>query len=190
MLPAALLMIPFYWIMDQVYFRNSKKGVFYCLFSCYLAVVYVLVGLPTVTYISPEINLNLIPILPMAEDWKNSVLNVFLFVPLGMMLPFGWQKFRKKQYTVGVAFGISLCIEVLQMLTYRATDVNDLITNMMGAYLGYLAVMVIMQKNLRIANLVAEENSCDTFVVLLTVFGVMFFIYPYVSATLWDLILA
>ena len=190
LLPTALLMIPLYCIMDRVYFRNRKKSLFYCLFACYLGVVYVLVGLPTVTYIRPELNLNLIPILPMAEDWKNSVLNVFLFVPLGMMLPLGWLKFRKKRYTVGFCFGISLCIESLQMLTFRATDVNDLITNTLGAYLGYLVVMVIMKKYPRIGNLIAEENSHEIFVVLLTVFGVMFFIYPYVSATLWDLILA
>lgn len=190
LLPTALLMIPLYWIMDRVYFRNSKKSMFYCLFACYLGVVYVLVGLPTVNYIRPELNLNLIPILPMAEDWKNSVLNVFLFAPLGMMLPLGWLKFREKRYAVGLCFGISLCIESLQMLTFRATDVNDLITNTLGAYLGYLAVMVIMKKYPRIGNLIAEENSREIFAVLLTVFGVMFFIYSYVSATLWDLILA
>ena len=73
LLPAALLMIPVFWIMNQLYFHNWKKSMFYCLISCYLGVVYVLVGLPTVTYIRPELNLNLIPIIPMADDLKNSV---------------------------------------------------------------------------------------------------------------------
>ena len=190
LVPAAVLMIPFYWIMERFCFHNSKKSVFYCLLSCYLGVVYVLVGLPTVTYIRPEMNLNLIPILPMAEDLKNSVLNVVLFVPLGMMLPLGWRKFQEKYHAVGFAFGISLCIELLQMLTFRTTDVNDLITNTVGAYLGYLAIMPVIKKNPKIAGLVAEENSSGIYSVLLITFGIMFFVYPFVSAALWDFILA
>ena len=152
--------------------------------------MYVLVGLPTVTYIRPELNLNLIPILPMADDLKNSVLNISLFLPLGMMLPLGWRRFRNKCNTVGFCFGISLCIELLQIFTFRATDVNDLITNTLGAYLGYLPTMVIMKKNPKIAYLIAKENSHEIFVVLLTTFGIMFFIYPFASSALWDLILA
>ena len=149
-----------------------------------------LVGLPTVTYIRPEINLNLIPILPMAEDLKNSVLNVVLFVPLGMMLPLGWRKFQEKYHAVGFTFGISLCIELLQMLTFRATDVNDLITNTVGACLGYLAIMPVIKKNPKIAGLVAEENSSGIYSVLLITLSIMFFVYPFVSAALWDFILA
>ena len=190
LLPAALLMIPIFWILDRLYFRNRKKSVFYCLISCYLAVVYVLVGLPTVTYIRPELNLNLIPILPMAEDLKNSVLNVVLFVPLGILLPIGWKRFRERRYALQLGFGISLCIELLQMLTFRTTDVNDLITNTLGTYLGYLAAREMMKQKPRIANLVVEENNHTLFAVLLIVFGIMFFLYPFVSSALWDLILA
>ena len=76
------------------------------------------------------------------------------------------------------------------MLTFRATDVNDLITNTLGTYLGYLAARAMVKQNPRIANLVVEENCRALFMVLLIVFGIMFFLYPFVSATLWDLILA
>ena len=189
LLPAALLLIPFYWIVNRVYFRNGKKSAYYCMISCYLGVIYVLTGLPTVAYIEPELNLNLIPILPMAADLKNSALNIFLFVPLGMMLPLGWRKFREKYYVVGFGFGVSLCIEILQIFTFRATDVNDLITNTIGAYLGCLPVMAIMKKNPRIATLIDEENSHEIVAVLLTTCGIMFFLYPFASGILWDLIL-
>lgn len=190
LLPAALLMIPVFWIMNQLYFHNWKKSVLYCLISCYLSVVYVMVGLPTVTYIRPELNLNLIPIIPMVDDLKNSVLNVFLFIPIGVMLPLGWGKLRELRYVIRFGFGISLCIELLQMLTFRATDVNDLITNTLGTYLGYLAARAMVKQNSRIANLVVEKNNHSLFVILLIVFGIMFFLYPFVSATLWDWILA
>ena len=190
LLPAALLMIPVYWIINRIYFHNSKKSVFYCLFSCYLCIVYVLVGLPNITYIRPELNLNLIPVLPMVDDFKNCVLNVLLFVPIGVMLPLGWHSFRIKRNSVRFCFGISLCIELLQILTFRTTDVNDLITNTIGAFLGHLAVMAIMKKYPRVANLIDDGNSREILTVLLTTFSIMFFLYPIVSATLWDLILS
>ena len=127
MLPGAALLIPIYFILNQIYFRNSRKSILYFLFSCYLSVVYVLVGLPNVTYIRPELNLNLIPFAGMLADLKNSILNVLLFIPLGIMLPLLWNKFKTLKCTLLFGFGMSLTIELLQILTFRATDVNDLI---------------------------------------------------------------
>ena len=81
-LPAALLFAPAYLILNKAYCHNSRKSFLYFLFSCYLSAVYVLVGMPNITYIRPELNLNLIPIIGMIDDWKNSILNILLFVPL------------------------------------------------------------------------------------------------------------
>ena len=36
MLPCALLLIPLYWLLNRVYFRNAGNSILYCLFSCYL----------------------------------------------------------------------------------------------------------------------------------------------------------
>ena len=68
LLPAMLLLIPTYWILNRAYFHDIRKSFFYFIFSCYLAAVYTLVGLPNVTYIRPEVNLNLIPVYDMIGD--------------------------------------------------------------------------------------------------------------------------
>jgi len=186
MLPGVLILAPLYWILNRAFFHNIRRSFFYFVFSCYLSVVYVLVGMPNVTYIRPEINLNLIPVIGMIEDWKNSILNVLLFIPLGALLPILWNRFRKAKHALLFGFGTSLSIELLQMLTFRATDVNDLITNTFGAYLGFLCTGRMIKKH-QIAEVgkTGEEGIVIAFVLL-----VMFFIYPFVSAALWDLVLA
>lgn len=184
MLPAALILIPVFWVLNRIYFRNARKSISYYLFACYLAVVYVLVGLPNITYIRAELNLNLIPFAGMLDDWKNSILNVLLFVPLGVILPLFWCKFRKPMDTVYVGFAMSLMIELLQILTYRATDINDLITNTLGAYLGYLCASAVLKKY----HPAGEGNTRELGVVLVAVMLSMFFAYPFASSALWDLI--
>ena len=188
MLPGVLLLIPLYWLLNRVYFRNAGNSIIYCLFSCYLSVVYVLVGLPNVTYIRPEVNLNLIPIAGMIDDWKNSILNILLFVPLGLALPILWCRFKNAGRTVCFGFAMSLSIELLQVLTYRATDVNDLITNTCGTYLGFLCANVL-QKRFSDLRKIAQDKNSELGIVLAIVLLVMFFVYPYLSAALWDWII-
>lgn len=190
MLPGAALLIPIYFILNQIYFRNSRKSILYFLFSCYLSVVYVLVGLPNVTYIRPELNLNLIPFAGMLADLKNSILNVLLFIPLGIMLPLLWNKFKTPKYTFLFGFGMSLAIELLQILTFRATDVNDLITNTFGALFGFLCAKVSLQSFPSAKGIADNAKIKDLLLLLMIVLTVMFFLYPFVSAALWDLLLS
>lgn len=185
LIPGALILAPVYLIMNQVYFHNARKSISYYLFSCYLAVIYVLVGLPNVTYIRPELNLNLIPIIGMVDDWKNSILNILLFVPLGLFLPVLWATFRKRSNTILFGFSASLAIELLQILTFRATDVNDLIANTLGTFLGFICAKHLLKRHY------AEETGRheETGIVIAIVLTAMFFVYPFVSSALWDFIL-
>jgi glycopeptide antibiotics resistance protein len=186
MLPAALLLAPVYLVLNKAYFHNARKSILYFLFACYLSVLYVLVGLPNVTYIRPEINLNVVPIIGMIEDWKNSILNILLFIPLGVALPVLWNKFRTKRNSVLFGFAVSFVIELLQILTYRATDINDLITNTLGTYLGFLCTKCLLKKH----QIAGENRTREAGIVTLSVLLVMFFVYPFVSSALWDLILS
>ena len=185
LLPAMLLLVPSYWILNRAYFHNTRKSSLYYVFSCYLAVVYVLVGLPNVTYIRPEVNLNLIPIIGMIEDWKNSILNILLFVPLGMMLPLLWHTYQKIRKTLLFGFAASLTIELLQLLTFRATDVNDLITNTLGTALGFICIKRFYQNKQKFETYASK----DAIIVIGAILVVMFFLYPFVSSALWDLVL-
>ena len=138
-LASAAVLIPIYILLNRYAFRNAGKSVIYCVFSFYLVAVYVLVGMPNITYLRFDISGNLIPVLGILGDLKNSVLNVALFVPLGLLLPLIWGKYRSGRETLLFGFGMSAAIELLQVFTYRATDVNDLIAQLEAYSVDYVS---------------------------------------------------
>lgn len=134
---AALLLLPIFLILRFFRFRSSKTTLLYFFYAVYLSGVYAVVGLPNVSYIRFDLNLNLIPFVDMLTDLRGTALNVVLFIPLGFFLFLLWKPFRRASNVLLAAFIFSLTIELLQIITLRATDVNDLITNVAGAMAGY-----------------------------------------------------
>lgn len=65
------------------------------------------------------------------------VMNMLMFMPLGLMLPLLWKKNNSLREVALTGFFLSLLIEVSQLFNFRTTDVNDLIMNTLGAILGY-----------------------------------------------------
>ncbi|GAA2238698.1 VanZ family protein [Herbiconiux moechotypicola] len=84
------------------------------------------------------VRLNLVPILfDGTGSAIDAVLNVFVFVPLGLLLAAAGVRMR---VALPLAFAVTLGIETTQYLTDlgRTADVNDLITNTLGAVLGWV----------------------------------------------------
>lgn len=154
------------------------------LFCLYLSAVFTPVGIPNILYFRPEINLNLIPLYGIVADLKNSILNVALFLPLGCFLPILWSCFRRPIPVVIFGFGLSLFIELLQMLTFRATDVNDLITNVLGTAIGYFIMKPFSKRFLENGN-----DSREVYVLTGLSFSIIFFLHPVLSPLIWDRIL-
>lgn len=78
---------------------------------------------------------------------REAVLNIFMFMPLGFLLP----NLRKQGFfkTFFMSFALSFFIEGCQLLynwsgsLYRRSfDVTDLINNTIGAVLGYLCYLI------------------------------------------------
>ena len=179
LLISAVILIPFFGVLNKFCFHNTKQSVLYFVFAIYLSAVYLFVGMPTLQFIRLELSLTLIPFLPMIADIKNTVLNIVLFLPLGVMLPFFWKKYNRLADTFLFAFGMSLCIEVSQILTYRATDVNDLIANTLGAVIGYYTFQITSHIIPATTKFTREKNEAGT--IILPVFIAMFFIQPYLA---------
>ena len=181
-IPAAVVLVPLHLVFYfSIYRRNLRRSVLCCLFCLYLSAVFALVGIPNVTYIRPELNLNLIPFRGILEDGKNSILNVAQFIPLGMFLPVLWSRFRRTGAVALYGLGLSLGIELLQMLTFRATDVNDLITNVLGTLVGFLLVKPLAAKHPPLGG-----NNREAFWLCGLSFAVMFFAHPFLSPWIWD----
>lgn len=84
-----------------------------------------------------------VPLLTAKADPTGIELNIALFVPLGVLLPLvarGWSLWR----VVTVGFLVSLSIELAQLVadvtvsTGRVADVDDLIGNTVGTFVGCL----------------------------------------------------
>ena len=143
---AVIVLIPVFLLLHLFYIKDLKKSALYFVFGVYLAGAFSAVGLPDVKNLVIDFGVNVIPFIDMVSDFKNAVLNVILFVPLGFLLPFIWEKFREFKYTLMFGFGMTAFIEILQIFTFRLTDINDLITNTLGTIAGYFIVHMIIEK--------------------------------------------
>jgi glycopeptide antibiotics resistance protein len=67
--------------------------------------------------------------------------NIVLFVPLGVLVPLILPRFSKVRHIAAIAFGASLLLELVQLLTGLGSfDVDDLLLNVLGGVLGVLAL--------------------------------------------------
>ena len=180
-----IILIPVFWVLNTIRFHNIKKTALYFIFATYLSAVYLFVGMPTLQFMRFELSLTLIPFLPMIVDLKNTILNIILFVPLGIMLPFLWKKYNTLKAALMFGFGMSLAIEILQILTYRATDINDVIANTVGTVLGYFIFRITSCVFPSVMKFARKKNEIS--VVALSVFLVMFFVQPYLASLYYQI---
>jgi glycopeptide antibiotics resistance protein len=89
------------------------------------------------------------PIPVITIDAPTFLLNIVMMVPLGMLLPLLSARAQSVRPIALVSLLVSGAIEVTQMLlkvtldSGRTADVNDLIANVLGAVLGFLAVVAV-----------------------------------------------
>ena len=168
-------------------FQNASRCLIGTVFAVYLLAVFSLTGIPSVNGLVLDVSVNLVPFAGIVGDIKNAALNVLLFVPLGILLPLLWREFRSFPRAALAGLLLSLGIEVLQIFTFRYTDVNDLLTNTAGAALGFLLAKALLRGSGR-----AFPGEGDAWwelaaVVVLT-FAIAFLVQPFISGVLWNLI--
>lgn len=67
-----------------------------------------------------------------------TILNVVMLEPLGFMLPVLWKRNGRAYNAVLIGFTFSMMIELSQLMNNRCTDIDDLIANTLGAFIGYI----------------------------------------------------
>ena len=63
--------------------------------------------------------------------------NICFFMPLGFSLPLLWRCTQKRMLLIVLASAVSIELLQLIVMTGRATDIDDVIIYMAGAYIGY-----------------------------------------------------
>lgn len=142
-------------ILDLVY-KHKKipqpKGRFVILaiFIMYIFAVFYFTGVGTIFDLQRygiQLNANQINLLPFSKDIDIVAyfLNVLLFVPFGLFLPFIWHNIDKLRYTVLSGFSFSLLVEISQLFNNRRTDIDDLLLNTLGTLIGHLLFRVFIR---------------------------------------------
>ena len=179
---ASAILIPILFLYHIFIFHNIKKTAAYILFSLYLAAICFLVGFPNIAGMRIVLSHNFIPLRGMLTDITNSYLTVLLFIPLGIFVPCLWPEYRSMMKTVGLGLMTSLGIEILQIFTFRATDINDVITNVAGTMIGYLIGKLIINRFPQLNWLGCKER--ELYLLYVTVGVVMFFSQPFIQSVL------
>ena len=129
-------------------------------FCIYLIGMLTMTGLCLKGTFSPRIVY--IPFVDMIRGPIDTALNVLLFVPLGFFLPILYKKYDSLFKIAIGGFLFSLSVEIAQMFGHGATDINDLITNTVGACLGFV-VYTLLRKVLPkswVKNIQVEGIQC------------------------------
>lgn len=183
---AAVIFVPLFFYLHHRYFHSKRRTIWYFLLAVYLSAVYAVVGLPDICYIRLDLHFNMIPFAYMFSDYKSSLLNVLLFVPLGFFLPVFGKRYTNLLYTVLFGFCFSAVIELMQIFTLRATDINDLITNTLGTVIGWCIGRVFIHF---CPGYPLEERSRHVRLTFIVSFLVMFFLHPIISRIAFPLFL-
>lgn len=84
------------------------------------------------------------------------IFNMLMFTPFGFLLPLFWKKAEKFKITFFVSIGLTICIEIVQLLTGTGIfELDDLFHNCIGSLFGYFCIMavlsIIREKRIRFA---------------------------------------
>lgn len=140
-------MVPVLWMWQTVFagkYTPKTHRIGLWLFAFYVAGLVAVTGvfqlLFTKPVFAPYFNFELfIDIFACPMQY---LLNFFLFVPMGFLVPLLWKQYRTENHVLLFGFGTSFAIEVLQMFCGRTTDVDDLLMNTLGAIIGYWMFLV------------------------------------------------
>ena len=128
------------------YVKHERISVFHrfliVLFGIYLTILFSLTVVPVwnwkFSFIGQNINLLPLQVLTtMAGNPLNLYGNILMFIPFGFLFVLLTKHIKFYVVTLSGAL-LSLLIEILQLFSFRATDIDDVILNTLGTFIGFL----------------------------------------------------
>ena len=147
---ALMLYLPFVWIfLKGLVVKKANKKILWKLFN--LCIACTMVGIILILTVSSRGGVEELVLMPFQSfiegktnrDLRRSIfMNVFLFFPLGLTLPFALaEKWKKKVFiTIIFAFLLSLIVEFLQYYYQLGrAETDDVICNTLGTAIGTIS---------------------------------------------------
>ena len=125
--------------------KNKKelvlyKEIFYLLFLIYILCLFQVVTVEDTSSLGSN---NLMPLkeifrykLGSRLFFKNVIGNIVLFIPYGLFVT-SYTKIDRPLHALCLAFFASTAIEITQLLIGRVFDIDDIILNVIGGFIGY-----------------------------------------------------
>lgn len=182
---AGVFLLPLFLLYGK-FTAHSRMQIFCSiLFGFYFAAVLALVGFPSILDHSPDVTLHLVPPWQASLPISKMLSKCAAFVPLGLFLPLLWDSCQSLRRTLLFALCVTLFIELSQLFTLRATDINDILTNLAGAAIGYF----LAKHAAKVLPAAASPNGKEPILLCTITAAVFFFAQPFVSAFFWELLL-
>lgn len=195
---SVIFIIPTVFVLQYAVLKQRlfSKAAAVILFALYSMAVFSITGVPTVSSWNLYPDFNLIPLIDIVNsppDYiRNTVLNIILFMPFGFLLPAVWKEYRSLKTVALAGLLLSLFIEILQIFTFRLTDVDDLITNTAGSVAGYY---ISRRFSFQLPWKLPEDNEYhhgryEPVIILDAAFLITFCLKPLLSSFLWERLLS
>lgn len=115
-------------------------------------------------------------------EWRNIILNICMFMPLGFLLPLLSDKFKSWWKTYLAGFVTTLSIELLQLITHRGIfELDDILNNLWGAMIGYGLIIIVLdifaKKDKRKSNIWMKLSYQVPLLILIITFSTIFIKY-------------
>ena len=162
-------------------FKGSKKFVLHKEIMSLVFILYILCLYYILTYKDTNITgINLVPFKEMFrytfgsyKFMKNVVGNILLFLPFGFFTAH-YINIRKASTPVVVALIVSFSAEAIQYYLGRVFDIDDIILNVFGAFLGYLLYVGLTAIKNRLPNFMKSDAFLNLIVIIIVVLIVLF----------------
>lgn len=145
-----LSMLPFLIVLEilarrQIPSLSLKHIIGDGIFCFFLSIILSITGIPAIYRLHFDPNINLHPFADLAGNGLQYIENILLFVPVGLLLPALFSRFQKLSRCAAFGFFFSLSVEIMQLFSFRATDIDDLLMNTLGTLAGF-GLFTLLQK--------------------------------------------
>jgi len=191
------LMIPFHYATLKKSKLNNKRAKFIYVFASYiffaaLFAILTATGIYDIYSSQTYLNFNFVPFSDIFTNYKQYILNIILFIPFGFLLPMQWNNFKKKRCTFIAGLMLSLFIEIMQIFSLRATDIDDLLMNTLGTIAGYYLFILARRffpKTSVFSDGTINRWKWEPYIYITFALLVMLFVQPFIAGWIWGLIL-
>ena len=157
-------------------FRGSKKFVLHREILSWLFIVYVLC-LYYMMMRSNNIGINLIPLIGLFENitknYEFIIHNILIFLPLGFFSSY-YLNNKKASMTFMISLIISALIEGMLYYLGRGFNIDIVILNIVGGFIGYLIYVGLMAIKGKLPKFMKSDAFINIILILLIIFVVLF----------------